>query len=477
MAVRSADSALVLVVESAADARRQLDRIVRAAGHEAYLAGSAAEGLSALQHVTPGVVLVDLDLADMPGGRALTVFADRAGAPVVAVSEVADPERAIDAMRHGAVDFAAISDRRRVMGAIERALQEGTSRHSLDSAQQAVRDSYGFKHLVSQSPRMLEVFDKVQAVASTDATVLVRGETGTGKELIARAIHERSKRRTQPMISVNCGAFTESLLESELFGHEKGSFTGASGRREGVFEMAHGGTLFLDELGETTLNVQVNLLRVLEEFRFRRVGGRDLVDVDVRIVAATNVRLEEAVSEGRFRQDLFYRLNVFPIELPPLRERSEDIPLLMRHFLDEISEEYELDPPVVSAEALDAILRYRWPGNVRQLRAMCERWVIVRPGQRLEREHLPSSMTDIRAAGTMPGTMAIDDHQTLKDNTTRVVEQLERAYLYRQLRRNGGHLQRTADAAGITRRTLYTKMKQYGLDAGDFRGGPADGGS
>ncbi|MEZ4316630.1 MAG: sigma-54 dependent transcriptional regulator [Myxococcota bacterium] len=478
MPAPSADAALVLVVESTADARRQLNRIVRAAGHEAYLAGSAAEGLSALQHITPSVVLVDLDLTDMSGIRALQVFGDRSGAPVVALSEIADPERVVDAMRHGAVDFAPVADRRRVMAAIERALQEGSSRRSLDHAQQEVRDRYGFKDLVSQSPRMLEVFDKVQSVAPTDATVLIRGETGTGKELISRAIHDRSKRRAMPMISVNCGAFTESLLESELFGHEKGSFTGASGRREGVFEMADGGTLFLDELGETTLNVQVNLLRVLEEFRFRRVGGRDPVDVDVRIVAATNVRLEEAVSEGRFRQDLFYRLNVFPIELPPLRERAEDIPLLMRHFLDAISEEYELDPPVVSAEALEAILRYRWPGNVRQLRAMCERWVITRPGQRLEREHLPSGMTDQRTAGPTPGTLAIDDRQTLKDNTTRVVEQLERAYLYRQLRRNGGHLQRTADAAGITRRTLYTKMKQYGLDAGDFRGGPAtDGGS
>jgi len=471
------DSALVLVVESATDARRQLNRIVRAAGHEPYLAGSASEGLSALQHVEPRVVLLDLDLSDLPGVRALQMFGDRTAAPIVALSEIPSPDRAIEAMRYGAIDFAPLTDRRRVVAAIERALQESGSRTDLDNAQQAVRDRYGFKHLVSQSPRMLEVFDKVQAVAPTDATVLIRGETGTGKELISRAIHERSKRRSKPMISVNCGAFTESLLESELFGHEKGSFTGAAGRREGLFEMADGGTLFLDELGETTLNVQVNLLRVLEEFRFRRVGGRDLVDVDVRIVAATNVGLERAVAEGRFRQDLFYRLNVFPIELPPLRDRSEDIPLLMRHFLDEISEDYELDAPVISAEALVAILGYKWPGNVRELRAMCERWVITRPAQRLEREHLPAAMTDRRAASPSPGALAIDDRATLKDNTAGVVERLERAYLYRQLRRCGGHLQRTAEAAGITRRTLYTKMKQYELDAGDFRSGSSsDGG-
>ncbi len=436
-----------------------------------YLAGTASEGLSALQHISPSVVLLDLDLPDLSGVRALQVFRDRTSIPIVVVSEIVEAERVIEAMRVGAVDFVAIDDRRRVQSAVERALQDGIPRRELDRAQESVRDRYGFKHLVSQSPRMLEVFDKVQAVAGTDATVLIRGETGTGKELISRAIHERSKRRNEPMISVNCGAFTESLLESELFGHEKGSFTGAAGRREGLFEMADGGTLFLDELGETTLNVQVNLLRVLEEFRFRRVGGRELVDVDVRIVAATNVRLEQAVADGEFRQDLFYRLDVFPIELPPLRDRSEDIPLLMRHFLDEISEEYALDPPVVSAEALETILAYRWPGNVRQLRAMCERWVITRPGQRLERDHLPSTMLERSIQGPSPGALALDDRMSLKDNTARVVEQLERAYLYRQLRRNGGHLQKTAQAAGITRRTLYTKMKQYGLDADDFRAG------
>jgi DNA-binding NtrC family response regulator len=286
---------------------------------------------------------------------------------------------------------------------------------------------------------------------------------------VSRAIHERSPRKEKPFISVNCGAFTETLLESELFGHEKGSFTGAVERRAGLFEMADQGTLFLDELGETTPNTQVNLLRVLEEMTFRRVGGREQVRVDVRIVAATHVNLASAVEDGKFRRDLFYRLNVFPIRLPPLHERPEDIPLLMRHFLEEVAEEYSLEPPIIAAEAMNAILGYKWPGNVRQLRAMCERWVITRSGRRLELEQLPVEITGTKL--NVPGISGfhVNEQASLKDNTARALSQVERAYLYRVLKHHHGHIEKTAQAAGITRRTLYTKMKEYGLDARSFR--------
>ncbi len=313
---------------------------------------------------------------------------------------------------------------------------------------------------------MLAVFDQIRAVARTDATVLVLGETGTGKELVSRALHERSGRRDRPFVGTNCGAFTESLLESELFGHEKGSFTGAVGRREGLFEMADGGTLFLDELGETGPSVQVNLLRVLEEMTFRRVGGRDDVTVDVRVIAATHVDLDKAVREKRFREDLYYRLNVFPIVLPPLRERREDLPLLLRHFLDELSETYELGSPSVSGEALSALLAYSWPGNVRQLRALCERWVIGHAGRRLGLDDLPVEMRRPGASRSSSGPgLATDLSVTMEANVAPVVRELECAYLRRQLEAQGGHLERTAAAAGITRRTLYTKLKAYGLSA------------
>ena len=466
-----------LVIEEGEFSRHRLKSSLRAPMREVFLAESVRDALSALEHLHPDLIFVSLELSDVPGVRAVDVLREHApGVPVIAVTEAPTVGKAVEALRHGAADYFGLSDSRaQVLDAATRALNEARSNRELQKVREQVRDRYGFSQLLTQSPRMLRVFDQIRAVAGTDATVLIRGETGTGKELVSRAIHDRSKRREAPFISVNCGAFTESLLESELFGHEKGSFTGAVGRREGLFEMADGGTLFLDELGETTLNVQVNLLRVLEEMAFRRVGGREQIRVDVRIVAATNVELEKAVAENRFREDLFYRLNVFPITLPPLRERRADIPLLMRHFLDEIGEDYGMEAPVVASEAMEAILGYRWPGNVRQLRAMCERWVITRSGQRVEREHLPFDMTGEVDVTEGAGVFHIDESLPLKDNTNRAIQQVERAYLYRILKRCQGKVESAASESGITRRTLYTKMRQYGLEAADFKRGQGRG--
>jgi len=462
----------VLVVEAGEISRGAVRRALRAPQREVYLAGTAREAMSALHDFQPDLVLVNLELPDLQGPRVIEVFRERAGVPVVALTGVPTVDESVAVMRRGAIDYVGVPEQIvRLPDILGRALHDVRTERDLQDAREQLQDRYGFSHMLTRSPRMLQVFDQVRRVAATDATVLVRGETGTGKELISAAIHRRSTRRDAPLISVNCGAFTESLLESELFGHERGSFTGAVGRREGLFEMADGGTLFLDELGETTLNVQVNLLRVLEEMSFRRVGGREKIHVDVRIVAATNVHLEEAVEEGSFREDLYYRLDVFPIFLPALRERREDIPLLMRHFLDEIAQEYELEPPSVSADALQIILGYQWPGNVRQLRAMCERWVITHSGRRLDKDHLPRQLTGRRSSTdeATPGGFVIDERVGLKDNTDRAVQQVERAYLHRLLRRCEGHLERTAEEAGISRRTLYSKMKQYGLQATDFK--------
>jgi DNA-binding NtrC family response regulator len=450
-------------------------RLVRAAlagrGAEVLHAQTLREAISELGLRSVDLVLLGLELSDVPGLRAVDILRDRVkDTPIVVFTESPQVVDAVRAIRRGAADYLGKPFQPEPLsGSLRRALQEARSTRELERAQQEVTDRYGFSHMLTRSPRMLEVFDQVRAVAGTEATVLIRGETGTGKDLITRAIHQRSRRRDKPFISVNCGAFTETLLESELFGHEKGSFTGATGVRKGVFEMADGGTLFLDELGETSLNVQVNLLRVLEDFRFRRVGGTESVRVDVRILAATNVALEQAVREKHFREDLYYRLNVFPIHLPPLRERREDIPLLMRHFLEDAAKEYALTPPVITSEALESILNYRWPGNVRQLRAMCERWVITRQGQRLERAHLPPDMTGADAGPSAFSGFAVDDQRPMAENTDRALRQIERGYLHRLLRRHKGHISRTADAAGITRRTLYTKMKLYGLDAARYR--------
>lgn len=433
--------------------------------------GSAQAGLTILGDLRPDVVVAALDTPDLPGLRLFEAIRHRApSTPVVLVAANATAEGAVLAIRAGATDYLGrpispglLSEK------VVRALTHARTRRQLHEAQREAGDKWGFTQLLSLSPRMVTVFDAIRKVAGTDATVLVRGETGTGKELVARAIHDRSRRRAKNLISVNCGAFTESLLESELFGHEKGGFTGAVGRRAGVFEMADGGSLFLDELGDTSLNVQVNLLRVLEEFRFRRVGGTEQVSVDVRIIAATNVDLENAVHDGRFREDLFYRLNVFPITLPPLRERPEDIPILTRHFLMDAAKEYELEPPTVTPEAMEIILRYRWPGNVRQLRALCERWVIQCAGRELRAQDLPAELT-VRGRPTEDAAgLFIDDGATLPQLTERIVLQVERAYLDKLLNRNRGHLIQTAAAAGITRRTLFTRMKALGLNAADYK--------
>lgn len=461
----------ILVVESGEISRDIVQRALRAPSREVFVASTAREGLAAIHDLKPDLVLVNLELPDLHGARVVDAFKDRAAVPVVALTSVPTVDESILVMQRGAADYVGVPEQvGRLPDILKRTLHEVRTTRALRETRQQLQDRFGFSHMLTRSPKMLRVFDEVRQVASTDATVLVRGETGTGKELISSAVHRRSPRRESPLIAVNCGAFTESLLESELFGHERGSFTGAVGRREGLFEMADGGTLFLDELGETTLNVQVNLLRVLEEMSFRRVGGREKIHVDVRIVAATNVNLEDAVEEGTFREDLFYRLNVFPILLPALRERAEDIPLLMRHFLDEIAQEYEQDPPSVSADAMRAILAHTWPGNVRQLRAMCERWVITHGGRRLELDHLPRMITGKRPVQDADSSgFLVDERSTMKDNTDRATQQVERAYLHRLLRRCNGHMERTAEEAGISRRTLYSKMKQYDLQASDFK--------
>jgi two-component system, NtrC family, response regulator AtoC len=460
----------VLIIDDGELSARQAKAALKSDSRQVFSCPSAREALMMLPDMIPDLIVTSLDLPDLAGARVVELLRARApGVPVLALTGQPGMSIGIAAVRAGAVDVLhSPVPRTALVEAVDRTLAEARGHRDLERVREQVRDRQGFSHMLTQSPRMLRVFDQIRAVASTDATVLIRGETGTGKELVSRAIHERSRRHQRPFISVNCGAFTETLLESELFGHEKGSFTGAQGQRKGVFEMADGGTLFLDELGETSLNVQVNLLRVLEEMRFRRVGGHDMVQVDVRIIAATNVNLEDAVAGGRFREDLFYRLNVFPVQLPPLRERPEDIPLLTRHFLEDAAAEYEMEAPSISPEAMDRIVSYRWPGNVRQLRSLCERWVIVAAGREVTLDMLPANLTP--GVAEHPSLLAVDHSVHMKTAVERATAQIERTYLHRLLTECEGHLGNTADAAGITRRTLYTKMKLYGLDAADYRG-------
>ena len=475
--VVSAHTETVLVIDPGELRARQAKAALKHAARAVFTVPSVREALASITDTMPDLIVAYLGTEDLPGVALIETLSNRAAnVPIIALVDEADMTLGVAAAHAGAAHVLALPlNQANLHRAASDALALNRGARELARVQDQVRDRHGFSTMLTQSPRMLRVFDQIRAVANTDATVLILGETGTGKELVSRAIHERSRRRDKPFISINCGAFTETLLESELFGHEKGSFTGASGRRRGVFEMADGGTLFLDELGETSLNVQVNLLRVLEEMCFRRIGGQETVHVDTRIVAATNANLETKTRDGSFREDLFYRLNVFPIQLPPLRERPEDIALLTRHFLDDAANDYGMSAPTVSPEAMAAITSFRWPGNVRQLRSLCERWVIVAAGRSIGLDMLPPQMQPgasprLDQYGTTP-LLTIDETLPMKMAVDRATVQVERTYLHRLLKRNNGHLINTAKAAGITRRTLYTKMKLYGLDAADYRNG------
>jgi DNA-binding NtrC family response regulator len=336
-----------------------------------------------------------------------------------------------------------------------------------DGGGDAPIEGYKFEDLTSRNARMLELFDLIPRVARTDSPILIQGETGTGKELIASAVHRQSRRREGPFFTVNCGAMTDSLLESELFGHEKGAFTGAYRRKEGYFELATKGTLFLDELGTISPAMQVKLLRVLERMEVRRVGGGELTPVDVRIVAATNARLEDAVAGGTFREDLYYRINVVQLVLPPLRERTEDIPVLADLFRAKLAQKLGRTVTGFERHAVRLLREYPWPGNVRELQNVVERAVILTTGPLVHERDLPERLK--RAASRKTPVPNFDVDETLESVIGRIAQAVEREYLRRVLRKYHGHIAQTAQHAGLNRRTLYNKMRVYGLKRDDFR--------
>lgn len=460
-----------LVVEPSRDARRRLESAMRAEGREVRVASTANEGLGLLHVLQPSVIAVSLELPELPGPRAIEVFAQRArGALVVAVGGEPSVEDAVQAVRRGAVDYVSAHDdldtvtERVEQVTVARRRREEASRPG-QGAQEHVR------RILCQNADMLEVLELIRKVAQTDAVALLTGETGTGKELVGRAIHEKSARCSGPFFSVNCSAFGEAALETELFGHGADVVPGA-GARDGQIAMASGGTLFVNEIEAMPPSLQVKLLQLLDRGVYQRVGEREPRAASVRIVVASDADLEQAAARGSFRQDLYYRITVFPIHLPALRDRPEDIPLLMRAFLEEVARENDVVAPVVTAAAMQAILRFPWPGNVRQLRSLCERWVIGNHGGRVDIEHVPVVHAPLVDCGPPEiGDTPVDVERTLRENVAPVVERVERAYFESMLRRCEGHLGNTAEQAGITRRTLYTKMRAYGLDQRDYRGG------
>ena len=442
------------------DDRQILDSMaiwLREQGYVIHTARGYAEAVKQIEAQSLDLVLADVRLADGDGFQILAhCRATRPDLTVILLTGYGTVETAVEALRAGAFDMLTkpLIDEELEL-AINRALSQRKVLEENQKLKQQLDLRFGLENIVGHDHRMQRVFDMIDRVADTRATVLVTGESGTGKSLLARAIHRRSSRRDQPFVEVACGAMPETLLESELFGHAAGAFTGATGEKIGKFMQADKGTIFLDEIATASPGLQVKLLRVLQELQFEPVGSTKTCQIDTRVILATNENLSKAVAEGRFRQDLFYRVNVINVELPPLRERLTDIPLLARHFLERTCEETGRQSEGFSDEALAAMQRYDWRGNVRELQNVVERAVLLGRGHKVMLEDLPSQMTSNHV---MP--LEALTGKALKD----AMEAPERAIILEVLQTHNWNRNQTAEALGINRTTLYKKMKRLGLD-------------
>ncbi|MCA1957629.1 MAG: sigma-54 dependent transcriptional regulator [Nitrospira sp.] len=447
-------TAHILVVDDEVNIRNALSTLLEKRGYDAKGIGTAEEAFRCLEETPADLVITDVRMPGMDGIEFLRRLKDKwPSTEVVIMTAFGSIDAAVEAMRLGAYDYLTKPvDRERFPMVVEKALE----RHALVSENKQLRDRletrFRFDQLVGKSESMQRIYGLVEMVADSDVTVLLTGESGTGKEVVARAIHHKSPRADQPFVTVNCGALPDDLFESELFGYEKGAFTGAVATKIGRFELAHRGTLLLDEIGELSLKSQVDFLRVLETKEFRRLGGTKVVRVDARIIAATNRNLEEAVKRGEFREDLFYRLNVVPIKLPPLRERAEDIPLLIETFLPEFCAQHNRAPKAIASEAMRLLRLYSWPGNIRQLRNLLERLVITVRESTLGPEHLPEEIQVSR-----------EDVRTMVVTLGTSLEEIEKEVIRRTLAEVTNHREKAAKLLGISLRALQYKIKEYGI--------------
>jgi DNA-binding NtrC family response regulator len=440
-----------------------LAEALRKEGYEVDEAPGGAEAVERGRCTRFDVVLTDIRMGEVDGLAVLQDFTQHSpDTSVVLLTAFGSMEGAIEGIRQGAYDYLAKPFKKEeIKLVVQRSLEHSRLVRENARYREELRDRQDLSRLVGSSPLMLEVYKLVARVSSGKSTVLVEGESGTGKELIARAIHANSPRRERSFVPVNCAALPDALLESELFGHEKGAFTGAIGAKKGLFEAAHEGTIFLDEIGDIGAALQVKLLRVIQEQEVRRVGGTASTKVDVRIIAASNRNLTQLVKEGTFREDLFYRLNVVRIMMPPLRERREDIPMLAHHFLQKVSSE---NSPVIRGfvpEAMAVLQRYHWPGNVRELENVVERAVSLTHGPLILPDDLPDPVRQAPAGSLEPAALPGHDGELV------TLDELEKRYLVRVLKESGHNKVRAAKILGIDRRTLYRMAERFGLDVGD----------
>jgi two-component system response regulator HydG len=452
----------VLIVDDDENHAQAVAESLERVGYECTVASSGTRGAALLESDSFDVVVTDLKMEDFDGLALLRKAKEELpDAEVILLTGHGSINSAVTAMQHGAYTYLTKPlDIKELRTAVEKASDRlRLIRHNAE-LNRRLDEKFGFEGVIGNSPQMLKIMAQLQQIAPTDSTVLIQGENGTGKELVAEAIHQNSRRKSKPFVPLNISSLSVGILESELFGHEPGSFTGAVGRRIGKFEYANGGTLFLDEVGEMPMDTQIKLLRVLEDRKITRVGANEPINVNVRVVAATNADLKEMVERGTFRKDLYYRLNVVNIMLPPLRERRGDIPLLIDHFLKEMSARHGKVVEGISKAARQALMAYDWPGNIRQLRNTIERMVVVDMDGLLDSQDLPDEITPIgperedRRGATTGGADAL---------VGRPLVDVERHYIARALEQTGGKREEAATMLGIGERTLYRKIKEYGL--------------
>jgi DNA-binding NtrC family response regulator len=444
----------ILIVDDEVNIRSALVTILEKRGHRVVAVGSGEEAWAFMQHTPVDLLLTDLKLPGMGGIELLRRVKD--GAPeteVVVMTAYGSVETAVEAMRLGAYDYVTKPiEKERFPVVVEKALERRRLAVENRRLRQDLQTRKHYERMIGNSEPMHQVYELIEQVAGSDITVLIVGESGTGKELVARAMHQKSPRAEGPFVTLNCGALPDNLFESELFGYERGAFTGAGSTKAGRFELADGGTLFLDEVGELSPKAQVDFLRVLETKEFRRLGGTRVIKVNTRVLAATNRNLEEAVKSGAFREDLYYRLNVIPIQLPPLRNRSEDIPLLVESFLAEFTQAHQKDPMEVSPSAFRSLKLYSWPGNIRELRNVIERLVVTVRGKVIQPAHLPPEVQASR-----------EEARTMVVTLGTALEEIEREVIRRTLAEVTNHRERAAALLGISARTLQYKIKEYGI--------------
>jgi DNA-binding NtrC family response regulator len=449
----------LLIIDDEPSIRESLETLLTLEGFDVTLAPDGVQGLEVLSHDTFDLLLLDLAL---PGESGIDLLPRITGMhpelPVIMITAFGTVGNVVDAIRAGAENFVQKPwDNEKLLADIRTAIARHKAEAEVIQLKRVLKQRYNFENIIGKSDPMLRLFDTVAQVAPSRSTVLIQGESGTGKELIAKAIHQNSPRRDKPFIPVNTGAVPSDLLESTLFGHVKGAFTSAVNAKKGLFEVANGGTLFLDEIGTMSMDMQAKILRVLQDKRFMHLGGTSEIQVDVRIVAATNVNLQQAVRDGRFREDLFYRLNVICLELPPLRQRREDVPLLAQHFLNFYAAENGTEPPSLTPEALRILMDYEWPGNVRELENAMERGVVLSTTRTITPELLPSQLTGSTYSAAL---LAHRPDASLFD----VMEEIERRIIADRLERCHWNQTEAAEYFKIPLSTLNQKIKRLNVE-------------